>query len=660
MKHFRDLKIQSKLIVVFLVVLLPLVAAELLTIRSFSDSLRNAAELELTNMVNHLYHLIAMQEKFDKDKNINDSSITTSSPGADDIAYLKEVIDGFKVGHTGYPYVMNSKGILIIHPARSGDNIYNNKDSKGFAFIKEICTNAVKLGHGEIGTIRYPWKNPEEGIYVPRVKILKYRYFKDWDWIIAVGSYETEIYRQLGQVEASTTGTLILSIILGIIMIITTSQLIAGPVIRLSKASVKMANGDLSQKVKVRSKGDEISRLARSFNSMADQIRGKTEDLEKMVYARTEELRESRETYRSLVEGTVDGIVTTDLAGTITFVNTGMEGILDEKRDVVLGKKIFSYYTRGIEQAREIMELLRKQGSIANYEIEMCTSDNRILPIRTSNTLLYDAHGNERGTLGIFTDITQEKKLHQELTEAQAHLAQVMKMQALGDLVAGVAHEINNPLMAATTMLHVLSKNEFFKDEQNKRKIDLVRDCHQRIAKIVNHLREFSRETSLELDTININSPLENSLMIMGQQLLNMGINIDKDLNEDLPMIEGDPNYLEQVFMNIIGNARDAMENIEGEKLLTIKSFNCEYKDIAAVGVAISDTGGGIPDDVRNKIFEPFFTTKEVGKGTGLGLSICFGIIEEHKGTIVIDTEAGQGTTFTIIIPVVAETPKTV
>lgn len=653
MKFFRDLKIQSKLIVIYSVVLLPLIAAEMFTIHSLSESLRRSAELELKNIVNHLYHLTDMQERFSRNEYTEHEQ--TSEPSRNDIEYLKKVFDGFTVGHTGYPYIINSKGVLIIHPARAGDNIYTAKDSKGFEFIKEICTKAVKLGAGEIGTIRYPWKNPDEGVYAPRMKILKFRYFPKWDWIIAVGSYEAEIYKQLGQVEASTTGILILSIILGLIMIVTTSRVIADPIIKLSKAAVRMTEGDLSQRVPVRSRGDEISRLARSFNSMADQIREKTEDLEQAVYDRTEELRESRETYRSLVESTIDGIVSTDLSGTITFVNSGMEKILDEKRNEILGKKIFRYYTKGIHQAGEIMRLLRRDKNLTNYEIEMLTSDKRVIPIRTSNTLLYDTFGNARGTFGIFTDITQEKKLQKELTQAQAHLAHTMKMQALGDLVAGVAHEINNPLMAASTMLHVMSKSEFFGDEKNRKKLDLIKNCHERISKIVNHLREFSRETSLERAVININTPIENALMIMGQQLLNMGMSIEKQMTEDLPVIDGDPNYLEQVFMNIIGNARDAMERIEGDKLLTVKSFNCEYKNQKAVGVSISDTGGGIPKEIKDKIFEPFFTTKEVGKGTGLGLSICFGIIEEHKGTIEIETEKGQGTTFIIIIPAKAE-----
>jgi len=653
MKFFRGLKIQSKLIVIYCVVLLPLIAGEMLTIRSFSATLRNSAELELKNIVNHLYHLTDMQARFSRNESTGREQ--TTEPSRNDINYLKEVFDGFTIGHTGYPYIMNSKGVLIIHPARAGDNIYTTRDSKGLKFIKEICTKAVKLGDGEIGTIRYPWKNPDEGVYAPRMKILKFRYFPKWDWIIAVGSYEAEIYKQLGQVKASTTGILILSIILGLIMIVTTSRIIADPVIKLSKAAVRMAGGNRLQRMSVKSRGDEISRLDRSFNSMADQIRKKTENLEQVVYDRTEELRESRETYRSLVEGMIDGIVTTDMSGTITFVNSGMEKILDEKRDDICGKKIFKYYTKGIHQAREIMQLLRRDTNLAHYEIEILTADKRAIPMRTSNNLLYDTLGNERGTLGIFTDITQEKKLQKELTQAQAHLAHIMKMQALGDLVAGVAHEINNPLMAAGTMLHVMSKNEFFDEEKNRKKLDLIKNCHERISKIVNHLREFSRATDLERTEININTPLENALMIMGQQLLNMGMSIEKQMTEDLPVIYGDPNYLEQVFMNIIGNARDAMENIEGDKILTAKSFNCKYKNQKAVGVAISDTGGGIPKEVEDKIFEPFFTTKEIGKGTGLGLSICFGIIKEHNGTIELETKKEQGTTFIIIIPAKAE-----
>jgi signal transduction histidine kinase len=150
--------------------------------------------------------------------------------------------------------------------------------------------------------------------------------------------------------------------------------------------------------------------------------------------------------------------------------------------------------------------------------------------------------------------------------------------------------------------------------------LELVRKCNDRIEKIVEHLREFSRQTKPEFRKLDINRPIENALMISGQQLLNHNISVVKRLSEDLPEILGDSNQLEQVFLNLISNARDAMDVATDQKELTICSYLNEDEEVPMVAVSIKDSGVGIPEKNLDKILEPFFSTKPVGKGTGLGL----------------------------------------
>ncbi len=698
---------------------------------------------------------------------------------------LKSEIKRIRVGETGYVYVIDSTGNLIIHPAKEGSNIIDSKDSSGFEYIREMIDNAVTLPQGEVGTIRYPWINPELGETKPRQKINKYIHFKPWDWIIAAGTYEEEVYQDLYETERFIIIIFLISVAMALVLTIMLSKLLTDPIRELTEVTTKMANGDLSQRVKVTGT-DEISILGNSFNRLIGQIQHYTSNLETMVEERTGALKVSREKYRGLfqflnsildssteyaimaldlqgkiiefnrgaenifgwkkeevinkqninitnipedrarglqkqigertinegvfdleihrmkkdgsifpshttinairgpshdvtgfveivrditkriilerelretkdfleniMESSVDGIVTTDLKGKITYMNRGMEEAIQYKREELLGTHISGFYVRGIQQARDIMDVLRKMERAKNYEIEVKRKDGKDLPILTSLFLLRDDNNDLIGTAGIFKDISEQKLLEAKLKATQASLIEASKMRAIGELVAGVAHEINNPLMASQTILYVILKN-LPQDSPERQRLELIEGCNARIEKIVEHLREFSRQTKPEFILIDINQPIENAMIITGQQLMNHNINIEKHLSDDLPKILGDVNQLEQVFLNLISNARDAMEDTMEERKLTISSYSVDENGNPYIAVSFKDTGVGIPKDNLDKITEPFFSTKPAGKGTGLGLSLCFGIIESHSGRIEIQSEPAKGTEVKIFIP---------
>jgi PAS domain S-box-containing protein len=701
-------------------------------------------------------------------------------------ASLKSEIKSIEVGKTGYVYVINSKGVLKIHPAKEGANIIDSKDSSGIEYIRTMIDKAVTLSAGSVETMRYPWINPELGETKSRQKIIKYAYFQPWDWVIAAGTYEDEIYQSLHDTERFILILMIISmsIVFGLTLLF--GQLLAKPVLDLTHVTAKMASGDLSQRVKVRTT-DEIGILGRYFNYMIGQIQDYTSNLEMKVEERTKELKDSREKFRllftflnsilnsateyaiialdlhgnilefnkgaekifgwkreevvakqnisitdtsedrghniykdiisrvqqngvyeqdiyrvrkdgsrfpsytnitliqnpsdgiagfveivrditlsknlekelretkdflsNIMESSVDGIITTDLKGKITYLNHGMEEMMGFKKDVAIGTHICTFYVDGIDEARRIMDLLRKQTRAENYEISVLRKDREVRLIRTSLFMLRDEEGHDIGTAGIFKDISEKKALEAKLKAAQMRLVEATKLRALGELVAGVAHEINNPLMASQTILHVILKNAPAGTKDRER-LDLIRKCNDRIEKIVEHLREFSRETNPEFTDIDINAPIENAIMMTGQQLMNYNIAVVKNLAADLPAVRADGSQLEQVFLNLISNARDAMEDKEDDKSLTISSSYVEEDGIPYVQVSFKDTGVGIPEENLEKIIEPFFSTKPVGKGTGLGLSLCFGIIESHGGRLDINSRVGEGTEMRIIIPV--------
>lgn len=231
---------------------------------------------------------------------------------------------------------------------------------------------------------------------------------------------------------------------------------------------------------------------------------------------------------------------------------------------------------------------------------------------------------------------------HQELEQAQFQLIRTEKLAALGQLAAGVAHEINNPLGTITIYAHILARS-LEADDPRKEDIDLIITEADRTKAIVQGLLSFARETKLKPGETNINDLIEETLSLLVNQVLFQNIKIKKTLGDDIPMLFADATQLKQVFLNIMLNAAQAME---GKGSLTITTAH----DAGVISVKIRDTGPGIPPENIGKLFNPFFTTKE--KGTGLGLAISYGIVERHSGQIDVETELGKGSTFIITLPV--------
>jgi PAS domain S-box-containing protein len=251
------------------------------------------------------------------------------------------------------------------------------------------------------------------------------------------------------------------------------------------------------------------------------------------------------------------------------------------------------------------------------------------------------------------TDIT-------EVVEKETQLIQAGKMTTLGVMAAGMAHEINQPLnviqVCADFFLKMLKRGAKIEDEDLKTMANDIVSNVERATGVIKHVRDFARQSELVRSKVNINAPIKDVFKVLGHQLKVHDIDVHLDLDPDLPDIMAEHNRLEQVFINLVSNAIDAMDEKSSQtdaqdsiKLLTIKSFVEDDQ----VTVLVSDTGTGMTEEVKNKIVEPFFTTKKVGKGTGLGVSISYGIVKDYKGSIEIDSEIGSGTTFKLMFPAV-------
>jgi histidine kinase len=245
---------------------------------------------------------------------------------------------------------------------------------------------------------------------------------------------------------------------------------------------------------------------------------------------------------------------------------------------------------------------------------------------------------------------------------AEQQLIQAGKMATLGEMATGIAHELNQPLTVIKTASSFLIK-KVVRAQEIKEEILLTMaeeiDSHvDRASKIINHLREFGRKAEVRKTRVNVNDSLVRALEMFSQQLKLRNIEVIKKLDGNLPAVLADPNRLEQIFVNLLINARDAIEEkwgnqvgVEEPKRIYLKTDVQEGK----VSVTVIDNGSGIPNHVRSRIFEPFFTTKNVGKGTGLGLSISYGIVQDYEGTITVNSQENEGSEFVIQFPLLKE-----
>lgn len=251
-----------------------------------------------------------------------------------------------------------------------------------------------------------------------------------------------------------------------------------------------------------------------------------------------------------------------------------------------------------------------------------------------------------------------EEKLenaYEQLKQAQSQLIQSAKMASVGQLAAGVAHEINNPLSGVLNNIQMIKENIGERKDPNLKEIkgtlDEVEESALRCKKAVQDLLDFSHITGLPFKLVSLNKVIESAITLIGGKAQFDNIIIQKQLQLDLPLIPGDYQYLQQAVFNIVFNAKEAIEE-KSKKEGGLIIINTQYqREKNAILLSISDNGIGIPKGNLDRIFEPFFTTKPVGKGTGLGLSITYNIIEKHNGSIEVESQVNKGTTFKITLP---------
>lgn len=288
------------------------------------------------------------------------------------------------------------------------------------------------------------------------------------------------------------------------------------------------------------------------------------------------------------------------------------------------------------EELKYIQTEAKKSGQLKILETKRRTKKGEVITVRLNVNKLPSPQGYYIGRTIIINDYTEVKKLQEQVDQSE-------KLVVIGQLAAGIAHEIGNPLASISSLVQILQRKS--DDEFTSDQLSTIKENIDRISKIVRELVDFSRPPSDQKTLIQISDVINTALGIVKYDKRVRKVKFDTELDNKLPTVDIIPDQLLQVFVNILINALDA---INGNGQIKVKS----YHDEKHVYIEIADDGCGIRQDVMDKIFDPFFTTKEVGKGTGLGLSVSYGIIKKFRGTILAESKNNKGTIFTIQLPI--------
>ena len=364
------------------------------------------------------------------------------------------------------------------------------------------------------------------------------------------------------------------------------------------------------------------------------------------------ELKEAYDFMNEIVQSSPNPTMATDLKGNIIIWNRAAEEILGYKAGEVIGKmNIDKIYPE--DMARKVMQMLRGDeyggaGRLKAYPMVYVRRDGEVVEGTLSAATIYDANGNNIATVGSFVDLRERLEMERALRRTQEQLLQSEKLAAMGRLTSQIAHELNNPLYGIMNTLELL-KTEISPQSKRRKILEMALSETVRLSDLLRKMLSFSKPDQEQRQPVDINTVIDEILLLHEKQLRENDIHIATTFAEGLSRVNASKDQLRQVFLNMVANARDAMA--DGGTLTVTTSSDGEN-----VIIEVTDTGTGIKEEHIDKIFDSFFTTKGEVKGVGLGLSVCYGFIKDHGGDIVVKSDVGTGTTFVITLPVFSDT----
>jgi len=399
----------------------------------------------------------------------------------------------------------------------------------------------------------------------------------------------------------------------------------------------------------------EFQRLVRGFNELLGAL---VKAREKLRERARKKLKESEEKYRKTFEASPYSITISTLDDArFIDVNEAFCKLCGYSKEEVIGKRAVDLNLYANPKDRDVVyEIVKLEGEVTNIELVFRRKNGQaVIGLLSARRLRYNG---QECMVALVTDITKQRKLQEERENLEAQLRQAQKMEAIGALAGGIAHDFRNILQAILGCSDLLAL-DLKEGDKGYEEVKEIQKAAQRGSELTHQLLTFSRKVRSKFRPLDINDEIRSAAKLLGRTLPKT-IQIDMRLQEDIPKIEADPAQIEQVLLNLSINAKDAMPN--GGKLILSTECVVLKEDLwkrsirirsgRYVVLGVSDTGQGIDNESMEHIFEPFYTTKGAGKGTGLGLAMVYGIVQNHRGYILCESETGKGTCFKIYMPV--------
>jgi PAS domain S-box-containing protein len=370
-----------------------------------------------------------------------------------------------------------------------------------------------------------------------------------------------------------------------------------------------------------------------------------------------QKLRETEQRLAATLKSVGDGLITTDAEGIINFLNPMAEALTGWPRDEAVGKELAEVFrvkdeidskSLDIPPAKPLPEF-----SAASPKIQgtvLLARDGRSIPVESNAAPILDRQGKGSGTVVVFRDITERKRAQKRELRHQAELAHAARLSSIGEMASGMAHELNQPLSAISTLLGGCLRIIESGRDRPEELLDAMREAQrqtERAGKTIGSIKRFARRQSVRRSTVDMNALIREAIQLIEPERRNQHVRVDMRLGAGLPVIQADSIQIEQVILNITQNAFEAMEGTERKaRELAIRT---QLNGEGFIEVTLSNTGRSLPADLKDKVFDSFYTTKP--QGLGIGLSLSRSIIEAHGGRIWAVPESGRGVTFKFTIP---------
>ena len=436
-------------------------------------------------------------------------------------------------------------------------------------------------------------------------------------------------------------------------------ELLATPVANLyfniadredEKSRMEQATGFRQHEIQLKRKDGsrlycfDTSRVVFNASGVPERYQGALIDVTE-VREMQERLRDQEEFRQQLVDSFPDVILVFDAEGKYKFVSRRVRELLGYEPEDFVGRSLIADATpASLDLQRVFHDLVTGRQTYASVEYNAEHRDGTWRTLRTTAAPLHDARGGVCGVVVSVRDVTDVKQMEQQLIQSE-------RLAAMGQMIDGFAHELNNPLTAILGALELLETTT--PDPATARKYELVKQQARRAAEVVQNLLFFSRPPAPGKAPLNVSELVQRSVALHEHSLRSSGVSVDFLPDLSLPSVVGDPHQLMQVFLNLIINAEQAIREVRQRGTLRVRMG----RESDRVWISFQDDGPGIPPDAVDKIFDPFFTTKRPGRGTGLGLSVAMAILKKYDGTIDVQAAPGGGAVFTVHVPAVKAAP---